>query len=35
MGYIPEPEPLRHQSGPEVAAELLADGVDLVLLVPS
>ncbi len=35
MGYIPEPDPLRHQTGPEVAAKLLADAVDLVLLVPS
>lgn len=35
MGYIPEPEPLRHQAGPEIAAKLLTDAVDLVLLVPS
>lgn len=35
MGYIPEPEPLLHETGPEVAAKLLADAVDLVLLVPS
>ena len=35
MGYIPETEPLLHQTGPEVAGKLLADAVDLVLLVPS
>ena len=35
MGYLPEPEPLLHQTGPEVAGKLLADAVDLVLLVPS
>ena len=35
MGYIPEPGPLVHQAAPEVAAKLLADAVDLVLLVPS
>jgi D-proline reductase (dithiol) PrdB len=35
MGYIPETEPLLHQTGPEVARKLLADAVDLVLLVPS
>lgn len=35
MGYIPETEPLLNQTGPEVAAKLLADAVDLVLLVPS
>lgn len=35
MGYIPETEPLLHETGPDVAAKLLADAVDLVLLVPS
>ena len=35
MGYIPETEPLLHASGPAVANALLADAVDLVLLVPS
>jgi hypothetical protein len=35
MGYIPDTEPLLTGSGPEVAAALLADAVDLVLLVPS
>jgi D-proline reductase (dithiol) PrdB len=35
MGYIPEPEPLLRKTGPEVAAKLVADAVDLVLLVPS
>jgi D-proline reductase (dithiol) PrdB len=35
MGYIPETEPLLQQTGPEVARKLLADAVDLVLLVPS
>ena len=35
MGYIPEPEPLLRQSGPEVARKLLEDAGDLVLLVPS
>lgn len=35
MGYIPETEPLLRQTGPEVAGKLLADAVDLVLLVPS
>lgn len=35
MGYVPEPELLLDRSGPEVAAKLLADSVDLVLLVPS
>lgn len=35
MGYVPEPDPLLHETGPEVAGKLLADAVDLVLLVPS
>jgi D-proline reductase (dithiol) PrdB len=35
MGYIPETEPLLQQTGPEVAGKLLAEAVDLVLLVPS
>lgn len=35
MGYIPETETLLHETGPEVARKLLADAVDLVLLVPS
>jgi len=35
MGYIPETRQLIEQTGPEVAARLLADAVDLVLLVPS
>ena len=34
MGYVPEPEPLIEGTGPEVADALMADGVDLVLLVP-
>lgn len=35
MGYIPEPEPLMQRTAPEVAAKLISDAVDLVLLVPS
>ena len=35
MGYIPEADTLLDDTGPEVAAKLLADAVDLVLLVPS
>jgi len=35
MGYVPEPELLLGRTGPEVATKLLADSVDLVLLVPS
>lgn len=35
MGYIPETGPLLRQTGPEVARKLLADAVDLVVLVPS
>ena len=35
MGYIPDTGPLMRDSGPEVARALLADAVDLVLLVPS
>ena len=35
MGYIPDTGPLLTGSGPEVARALLADAVDLVLLVPS
>jgi D-proline reductase (dithiol) PrdB len=34
MGYIPEPEPLLREAGPRVARELVADAVDLALLVP-
>lgn len=35
MGYIPDPTPLRNDTGPEVARKLLADAVDLALLVPA
>lgn len=35
MGYIPDPQPLLDETGPRVAAQLLADAVDLVLLVPA
>lgn len=35
MGYIPEPDQLLSETGPEVARRLLAAQVDLVLLVPS
>ena len=35
MGYIPETGPLLEESAPAVARKLLADAVDLVLLVPS
>lgn len=35
MGYIPIVAELLQKTGPEVAEKLLADGVDLVLLVPS
>ena len=35
MGYIPETNGLLTKAGPEVATKLLADAVDLVLLVPS
>lgn len=35
MGYVPEAQPLLDGTGPEVARRLLADAVDLVLLVPS
>ena len=35
MGYIPETGPLLEETGPAVARELLADAVDLVLLVPA
>ena len=35
MGYIPDVDPLLNDSGPAVARALLADAVDLVLLVPS
>ena len=35
MGYIPDTGPLLQESGPTVARELLADAVDLVLLVPA
>ncbi len=35
MGYIPDSQPLLETTGPDVAGKLLADAVDLVLLVPS
>lgn len=35
MGYIPDTGPLLSETGPAVARELVADAVDLVLLVPS
>lgn len=35
MGYIPETGPLLAETGPAVARELIADAVDLVLLVPA
>jgi len=35
MGYVPDSRPLLSDSGPEVARRLGADGVNLVLLVPS
>jgi D-proline reductase (dithiol) PrdB len=35
MGYIPDTAPLLAETGPRVASELLADAVDLVLLVPA
>ncbi len=35
MGYIPIVPPLLEGTGPEVAAKLRADGVDLVLLAPA
>ncbi len=35
MGYIPDPGPLLWESGPAVARELMADAVDLALLVPA
>ena len=35
MGYVPDPAPLIEETGPRVAAALLADAVDLVLLVPA
>ena len=35
MGYIPDPATLLAETAPRVAAELLADAVDLVLLVPA
>ena len=35
MGYIPDSRPLLEETGPRVAAELRADAVDLVLLVPA
>ncbi len=34
MGYVPEPARLIEETGPEVAAALADDAVDLVLLVP-
>ncbi|MEX2048315.1 MAG: glycine/sarcosine/betaine reductase selenoprotein B family protein [Gemmatimonadota bacterium] len=35
MGYVPDAGPLLEETGPAVARELLADAVDLVLLVPA
>ncbi len=35
MGYIPDTGPLLEETGPRMASELLADAVDLVLLVPA
>ena len=35
MGYIPDTRPLLQETGPAVARELLADAVDLALLVPA
>ena len=35
MGYIPDPAALLAETGSRVAAELVADAVDLVLLVPA
>ena len=35
MGFVPAPQPLLSETGPEVARRLRADGVDLALLVPS
>lgn len=35
MGYVPEPSSLLRETGPAVASELLADAVELVLLVPA
>lgn len=35
MGYVPDTRPLVEETGPAVARELLADAVDLVLLVPA
>lgn len=35
MGYIPETAPLLSKTGPEVARKLVADAVDLALLVPA
>lgn len=34
MGYVPNPAPLRDQSGPQVGAKLKALGTDVVVLVP-
>ncbi|MDA8344900.1 MAG: glycine/sarcosine/betaine reductase selenoprotein B family protein [Thermaerobacter sp.] len=34
MGYQPDPQPFLETSAPEIAAQLQADGVDAVLLVP-
>jgi D-proline reductase (dithiol) PrdB len=34
MGYIPHAEPLLMDTGPEVANALIADQVDLALLIP-
>lgn len=35
MGYIPDPTVLISETGPAVARMLVADGPDLVLLVPT
>lgn len=34
MGYVPNPAPLRDQSGPQVGAKLKALGTDVVVIVP-
>jgi D-proline reductase (dithiol) PrdB len=35
MGYVPDPRVLLEETGPAVARELVADAVDLALLVPA
>jgi hypothetical protein len=34
MGFVPDPTPLMQETGPAVAAALVEDGVDVVLLTP-